>query len=192
MRRKFLEDLGLDKDIINRIIDENGRDIEAEKEKYKDIQSQLDNANNTIKERDEQLETLKSAGDVDDLKKQIETLQTENKTNADNYQKELKTLKVNNALEKALTGAKAKNIKAVQALLELGDAELDDDGTIKGLAEKIKELKKSDGYLFEESNTSTTIKGASPTTNPNPTPTTRDPNKPKSYLDFKAELEGTE
>ena len=57
MEREFLKGLGLEKDAIDKIMAENGRDVEAEKTKAKDLQTQLDTANNTIKERDKQLET---------------------------------------------------------------------------------------------------------------------------------------
>lgn len=145
-----------------------------------------------LEERDKQLDDLsKSTGDIEELKNQITTLQGENKAAKEAHEKELKELKVSNALEKALTDAKAKNSKAVQALLELGDdVELDEDGTIKGLDEKIKALKESDAYLFNEEKQTTKIDGAKPTkTNPsNPNPAA-DPNKPKTYADFVAELE---
>ena len=145
-----------------------------------------------LEERDKQLDDLsKSTGDIEELKNQITTLQSENKAAKEAHEKELKELKVSNALEKALTDAKAKNSKAVQALLELGnDVELDEDGTIKGLDEKIKALKESDAYLFNEEKQTTKIDGAKPTeTNPsNPNPAV-DPNKPKTYEDFVAELE---
>ena len=63
MEREFLKGLGLEKDAIDKIMAENGKDIELEKGKVKDIQSQLVTANNTIKERDKQLETLKNSPD---------------------------------------------------------------------------------------------------------------------------------
>ncbi|WP_346697903.1 phage scaffolding protein [Thomasclavelia spiroformis] len=193
MKTAFLKGLGLEKEVIDEIMAENGRDIEAEKNKAKDLQTQLDTANNTIKERDKQLEDLKNSPDnPEELKKQIQKLQDENKANKEAHEKEMKNLKVANALEKALTEAKAKNTKAVQALLELGDdVELADDGTIKGLDEKIKALKKSDAYLFDDTKPSTTIKGANPTTtNPN-NPADPGSKKPqeKSYEDFLAEVE---
>lgn len=194
MERAFLKGLGLEKEVIDQIMAENGKDIELEKGKAKDIQTQLDTANNTIKERDKQLETLKnSTGDIEELKNQITTLQGENKAAKEAHEKELKELKVSNALEKALTDAKAKNSKAVQALLELGDdVELNEDGTVKGLDEKIKALKKSDAYLFNDDKQTVKIDGAKPNPSPNepanPNPP-RDPNKPKTYADFVAELE---
>ena len=194
MEREFLKGLGLEKDAIDKIMAENGKDIELEKGKVKDIQSQLVTANNTIKERDKQLETLKNSPDnPETLKQQIQQLQDDNKAKDEAHQKEIKELKVNSELEKALTNAKAKNAKAVQALLDLGDdVELNEDGTIKGLDEKIKALKKSDAYMFNDDKQTVKIDGAIPNAssndpaNPNPA---RDPNKPKTYEDFVAELE---
>lgn len=194
MEREFLKGLGLEKDAIDKIMAENGKDIELEKGKVKDIQSQLVTANNTIKERDKQLETLKNSPDnPETLKQQIQQLQDDNKAKDEAHQKEIKELKVNSALEKALTNAKAKNAKAVQALLDLGDdVELNEDGTIKGLDEKIKALKKSDAYMFNDDKQTVKIDGAKPNASPNnpanPNPA-RDPNKPKTYEDFVAELE---
>ena len=193
MKTAFLKGLGLEKDVIDEIMAENGKDIEAEKAKAKDIQTQLDTANNTIKERDKQLEDLKNSPDnPEELKKQIQKLQDDNKAAKEAHEKEIKELKVSTALEKALSDAKAKNAKAVQALLDLGDdVELADDGSIKGLDDKIKALKKSDAYLFDDAKPSTTIKGANPAnTNPN-NPTDPGSKKPqeKSYEDFLAEVE---
>lgn len=51
MEREFLKGLGLEKDAIDKIMAENGKDIELEKGKLKDIQSQLVTANNTISDR---------------------------------------------------------------------------------------------------------------------------------------------
>ncbi len=200
MERSFLKGLGLEKDIIDKIMNENGKDIEAEKSKITQLQTQLDTANKTIdtanktiKERDTQLETLKNSPDnPETLKQQIQKLQDDNKAAKEAHEKEIKELKVSTALEKALSDAKAKNAKAVKALLDLGDdVELADDGTIKGLDDKIKGLKKSDAYLFDDTKPSTTIKGANPTnTNPN-NPTDPGSKKPqeKSYEDFLAEVE---
>lgn len=120
----------------------------------------------TVLERDRQLETLKaSTGDVAALKEQISTLQTQNTEQAKEHAKAIKQLKIDNAVETALVGAKAKNIKAVKALLELGKAELNEDGTVKGLAEQLKALAESPdtGFLFEaEQKKRGSFKGANP------------------------------
>lgn len=195
MKTKFLQDLGLDKEIIDKIMAENGKDVENAKGNAVDLQSkleatekQLNTANETIKLRDEQLETIKNSPDnPETLKQTIVDLQESNKKAAEEHQKEIYNLKVSNALEKALTSAKAKNTKAVQALLELNDVELNEDGTVKGLDDKLNALKKSDAYLFEEENTQTKIKGAEPTIIGNPNPTVKK-DAEKSYEDFLAEV----
>lgn len=106
----------------------------------------------TVKERDKQLETLKtSTGDVEALKTQIATLQTENTAATKAHEAEIKRLKIDTAVELALSAAKAKNVKAVKALLDLDKAELDADGAVKGLADQIKKLAAApdSGFMFE-------------------------------------------
>lgn len=156
MTRKQLEDLGLTKEQADNIIKINGDDIENAKSasaaEIKNLQTEVDGLKTQVGDRDKQLETLKaSAGDNADLKKQIEDLQTENATAKADHESELNQLKIDFAVEKALTGAKAKNIKAVKALLELEDAKLDKDGNVKGLAEQIEKLTTGDDtkFLFE-------------------------------------------
>ena len=156
MTRKQLEDLGLTKEQADSVMKINGDDIENAKgtaaTEIKNLQTEVDVLKTQVGDRDKQLETLKaSAGDNADLKKQIEDLQTENATAKANHESELNQLKIDFAVEKALTGAKAKNIKAVKALLELNDAKLDKDGNVKGLAEQIEKLTSGDDtkFLFE-------------------------------------------
>lgn len=156
MTRKQLEDLGLTKEQADSVMKINGDDIENAKgtasTEIKNLQTEVEGLKTQVGDRDKQLETLKaSAGDNADLKKQIEDLQTENATAKANHESELNQLKIDFAVEKALTDAKAKNIKAVKALLELNDAKLDKDGNVKGLAEQIEKLTSGDDtkFLFE-------------------------------------------
>lgn len=174
MQRKFLEDLGIkDKETIDKIIDENSTDIGKAKGELETVQQKLTNAEaevatlkSQVSERDGQLETLKkSTGDVDALKQQIETLQTENKQKDETHAAEIKKMKIDTAVENALTAAKAKNNIAVKALLkDLEKAELNEDGTIKGLKEQIDTLVKDEGtkFLFDSENKKQKIKGAEP------------------------------
>lgn len=156
MTRKQLEDLGLTKEQADSVMKINGDDIENAKgtaaTEIKNLQTEVEGLKTQVGDRDKQLETLKaSAGDNADLKKRIEDLQTENATAKATHESELNQLKIDFAVEKALTGAKAKNIKAVKALLELDDAKLDKDGNVKGLAEQIEKLTSGDDtkFLFE-------------------------------------------
>lgn len=172
MKRKFLEDMGLEKEQVDKILDENSQDIGKAKGDSEKIQKDLDATNaeveslkGQISDRDKQLETLKnSTGDVEAMKQQIATLQADNKAKDEAHAAEIKQLKIDAAIDSALTGAKAKNNTAVKALLkDLDKAELAEDGTIKGLAEQIEALQKSDAYLFDTTTKKQTqVKGAKP------------------------------
>nr|DAP00977.1 MAG TPA: minor structural protein [Caudoviricetes sp.] len=121
-------------------------------DRFKEVIEEKNKLKNDIADRDKQFETLKnSTGDVEAMKEQIASLQADNKAKDEAHAAEIKQMKINSALESALIGSKAKNVTAVKALIkDLDKAELQDDGSIKGLEEQIAALKKSDSYLFEE------------------------------------------
>ena len=104
----------------------------------------------TVKERDAQLDKL-SKIDTESLQATIETLKNENQAAKEKYEAQLKQQKIEHAVTMALTSAKAKNIKAVKALLDLENAEIQEDGTVKGLLENIETLKGAEDskFLFE-------------------------------------------
>lgn len=157
MKRKELEDLGLSKEQVDAVMKINGTDIENAKEvvgaDVTNLRAENESLTKQVKDRDKQIESLKSSvGDNEDLKKQIEQLQTDNKAQADAHAKEIQQMKLDAAVEKILTDGGAKNIKAVKALLNLVDIKLGDDGTVKGLTEQIEKLKGDDStkFLFNE------------------------------------------
>lgn len=171
MKREQLKEMGLEKEQIDSIMKINGDDIENAKSvsaaEIKNLQTEITGLNTQVKDRDKQLETLKaSAGDNEALTKQIADLQAENATAKKTHESEMNQLKVDFAVEKALTGAKAKNVKAVKALLDLEDAKLDKDGNVKGLQEQIDKLTADEGtkFLFDAATTQKqqTFKGFQP------------------------------
>jgi hypothetical protein len=106
---------------------------------------------NDLKERDKQLETLKTAsGPNAELKKQIEDLQAANTDAEAKYLAELKKTKLNYAIDAALTKAGAVNSKAVRALLDLGKVSLDGEN-LTGIDEQLKTLKDNEKWAFSES-----------------------------------------
>ena len=165
MKKEEFVKLGIDEEIAKKCETASQEELKGfiPKARFDEVNNEKKKLENDVKERDTQLETLKnSTGDVEAMKKQIETLQSENKQKDEAHAAEIMQLKIDNAIESALTGAKAKNITAVKALLKnMEKAELQEDGTIKGLAEQITALQKSDAYLFE-AKASTKMKGAKP------------------------------
>lgn len=108
-------------------------------------------AEDDVKARDQQLEDLKkSTGDAAALQEQITTLQNQNAEAKKTYEAELARVRLDGAVEAALTAAGAKNNTAVKALLAdfLKDAKLDDSGAVKGLAAEIDTLARANATAF--------------------------------------------
>lgn len=145
MTREFLKQLGIeDKTVIDSIMDENGKDINSEKAKFGDydsLKTQLSEANKKIEEFGKlDFDGVKAM--ADDYKAKFEQAQADSK-------KQLEEMQFNHALDGALTSSKARNIKAIRALLEIDKLKLNKDGSITGLNEQLEALKKDSAYLFE-------------------------------------------
>lgn len=127
--------------------------------------SRLNDKNDEIKElkdqlasRDSQLEELKKqVTDNAELTTKIQELQSENEKVVTEYEAKLTQKEFDYALDGALRDAKAKNPKAVKALLDIQAVKLA-DGKIEGLEDQLKALRTSDDYLFEADG----IKGRTP------------------------------
>lgn len=166
MTKETLIAMGLTEEQANKVMEGlNGSFVP--KSRFNEVNTELQNAKNTLKERDAQLETLKkSSGDVEALKNQITQLQTDNAQKDKDHAAEIKKMKVENAVDKALSDAKAINPATVKPLLAafLEKADLADDGTIKGLADEIGKLAKTEGtsFLFKTDAAAPPVSGASP------------------------------
>lgn len=169
MQRKFLEELGLEKDVIDKIMKTNGEDIEKAK-------GDLENIKAEKKTLEEQLETANTT--ITDLKKNntdneaLQTKITEHETTIANMQKEhqaeLTKLAREGILTKALGKYKAKNEIAVKALV--GELEAKDNADYETLLEaKLKSLSEAEDtkFMFGEAQVKTNYdpKGGS---NPEP------------------------
>lgn len=131
----------------------------VEKTKFDEVKQAKKQLETDVKDRDTQLETLKkSAGDNATLKQQIEQLQNDNKKKDEEYQAELKDLKLTNAIKIAITDS-AQDIDLVTGLIDKSKLILSEDGKVTGLDEQITGLKESKSFLFksEESNQNTNI-----------------------------------
>lgn len=142
----------------------NEKDIEA-----KELRKQLD-------ERDKQLKALegKAAGH-EELKAALEAAQEANTQAIAEWEAKAATMRLEFAVEKALSDAKAKNTKAVRALLNMDNVKLDGEQLL-GLKEQLDALQKSDAYLFGEP---TKIGGG--TNPPGPGNTEPNPWKPETW-----------
>ena len=138
MKRKFLEDLGLEKEVIDSIMAENGKDVEKAKADYEDVKAQLETAQATISD------LKKNNADNEVLQNKV----TEYETEIAKLKDEAIKKDFNYRLEDALKGSKAKNVKALKALLDMDKVKLEGE-KFTGLEEQLTALKESDAYLFE-------------------------------------------
>jgi len=167
MDKNELIKLGLEEETADKVIKLHKDTIDGAfvtKTRFNEVNTELGTLKTTLADRDGQLEKLKnSTGDVEVLKQQIIDLQAQNTKVADAHAEEIKQLKINAAVDAALTAANSKNNKAIRALLEdvLEKAEMSDDGTVKGLADAIKKLTiAEDSKFLFETEAKKTIKGA--------------------------------
>ena len=118
---------------------------------------QLDTANaekkqlqEDIASRDKQLEEVKkSSGDNAELKKQIETLQETNKSEAKKHADEMKEFRLTSAIKLAITG-KVHDEDMAAALFDRSRLVLAEDGSVSGLNEQLEAIRKDKAFLFKD------------------------------------------
>ncbi len=160
MKKEDFTALGIDESAAEKCAAASAEELKGfiPKARFDEVNNEKKALEKTLSERDEQLETIKkSTGDVDAMKKEIADLQAKNEAHA----AEMAKLRLDNAVDTALTSAGAKNIKAVRALLDTSGLKLGEDGKLDGLTAQLEALKKSDGYLFKE-NEAPSFKGFQP------------------------------
>ena len=179
MKRDELIKLGLTEDQATAVLNAYADELKGyvPQSRLSEVIEERNGLKDQIKERDKQIETLKaSAGDNQALKDQIAELQKQNSDATKEYEGKITQLRLDNAVDVALSGAKAKNTKAVRALLDLTKAKVGEDGKVEGLDAQIKAIQKSDAYLFESAEATPPqtpgIKGVTPkdSGNGNPAP----------------------
>lgn len=170
MKKEKLIELGLDEETAKKVEKESETELAdyVPRAQFDIVVKERDTANETIKERDGQLEKLKGVN-VEELQNQITNLQNENKQKDEDYAKEIKQLRVNNAIESELTKNGALNMKAVKALLDVDIDKINvkEDGTLEGLNldEQIKTLKEAEDSKFMFKEDKKKFKGANPSKN---------------------------
>ena len=134
MKREFLQglkvgDTPLSKDIIDAIMEENGRDIQNAK-----------------------AAAVRPFEDYETLRQENERLKNEalaDGLTAAQWKEKLGQVEFDNVVNSAITAAGGRNIKAITALLGL-DTLRHSENQQQAVAQALEELKQSDGYLFAD------------------------------------------
>lgn len=153
MKRKFLEDLGLEADVIEKIMMESGKDTTALKAKVDELTEQINVKDTTISEKNNKIAELEKV-DVEAIKNaEYERGKTEGS-------KEIEVFKKQNALAKALLNYKAKDASILSKMLDMEKVKYNDKFEIvEGLEEQINSIKESHDYLFDSDKPLPTFSG---------------------------------
>lgn len=149
MTKEELKALGLTDEQVEKVHEDYGKNyvpkgqFNAKVDELKGVKDELV----TVKGEVDKLQ--KSHKDNKELNEQIEALKASSKAREEEFNKRIAQMEIDAIVEKSILTAKGRNAKAIKALLKLDDAKIE-DGTIKGLDEQLKELQKSDSYLFGE------------------------------------------
>ena len=143
MKRKFLEDLGLETDVIEKIMTEAGKDVTSLKARVDDLTEQINVKDTTISEKNNKIAELEKV-DVEAIKTaEYERGKTEGS-------KEIEVFKKQNALDRALSKYKAKDTSILSKMLDMEKVKYNDKFEIvEGLEEQINSIKESHDYLFD-------------------------------------------
>ena len=142
--REFLKGLELDKDTIESIMAEHGKAMTALREEGKSLRKDYEAR---LAEAGKQIEAFKTM-DVDAIKKASEEWKQKAEKAEKDAELKIGAMQFDLALSTALAAAKARNPKAVAALLDRETLKLKDGG-IAGLKEQLEAIRKDNGFLFE-------------------------------------------
>jgi len=147
MKREFLQnfkvgDQALTAEIIDAIMAENGRDIEAAKKPFADydtIKQQLSTAQETIKGFEGQ--------DIDGIRKSAKDWEDKYNQAVKDHEAKLADMEFDGVLKDAILAAKGKSDKAIRALLDLETLKASKNQA-NDIKTALEALQKESGYLF--------------------------------------------
>ncbi len=129
MKREFLTELGLEKEAIDKIMAENGKDIEKEKTKTEKAETERDGLKETLESTQEELKKFEGL-DVEGQKKMIDELKLKYDTDTKALQEKLDTQNFESIAKDFLGGYKfTSELAKKQALTELKGQGFKLDGT---------------------------------------------------------------
>jgi chromosome segregation ATPase len=175
MKREFLKDLELSDEVVDKIMAENGKDINNLKGQMTSLTQERDGLKGQVSDRDNQIKELgEQAGNSQKLQDQIAGLQQKIKTNDETAASNLLKVKQDNAIQNFLKDAGVRDVRAITPFIDDDIVKYDaDKNELAGLSEQVEKLKTDHDYLFEPQDggkpgVNVTIKG-----NPNGTTETK-------------------
>lgn len=147
MTREYLESLGLEKEVIDKIMKENGLDIEKAKGDLTTKETELADTKKLLKTANEQIEDFKEL-DVEGIKAAAEDYKEKFEAAKIKAKEDLEKVQFEHELENAIRDSKAKNVKAVKALLDIDNLR-DSKNRTEDIKAALEGTMEENDYLFD-------------------------------------------
>lgn len=146
MKAEFLKGLGLEQDVVDKIMAENGKDVAAEQAKTTKAEGERDNYKDQLATATESLEKFK---DVDPaaMQSEIENLNKQLKDKDEEYAAKEADRIFSDTVKESIKSAGGRNEKAVMAMLDM-DALKASKNQSEDIKKALEAVKESDAYLF--------------------------------------------
>lgn len=143
MKREFLKNLELSDDVINKIMDENGKDVETVKNRYSDYEQ----ISMQLKEANQQIEQFKNM-DIDKIKQAADDWKSKFDQSEQEHKEQIEKIKKEAAIKTAIAD-KAQDIDIVTKLFDMDKIIVDKNGNVTGVDEQLKAMQESKKFLFK-------------------------------------------
>ena len=158
MTKEQLQALNLTDEQINAIIEDYGKNY-VSKTQFNEKNDAYKQAKQEIENLTTDINNLSEANKANEaLQSQIKELQDAATQREADYNENIKNMKIDTAITKALSKSGAMNETILTGLLDRTKIAIGEDNTITGIQEQIVALKESDPYLFKQDS----IKGVVP------------------------------
>ncbi len=154
MDRKFLEELGLTKEVVDKVLDVHSADIGKHKTQIEGLTGERDTLKSQLDGVAAKLKAFDGV-DVAALQGEIVKLNNDLAQKDTDYTAQLAERDFSAALNEAILTAKGRNTKAIIAALGDVDALKASKNQKEDIAAALKTLRESDAYLFDDGKSST-------------------------------------
>lgn len=152
MKKEDFVALGISEDLAEKAAQKSAEELKGfvPRDRLNEANKAKEQAETSYNSVKTELDKLKnSAGNNEELQKQIKQLQDDLKNKDTKHAAEIKEMKMTNAIQAAI-GASAQDAGLVAGLLDREKLILSDDGKITGLDDQIKSLKEEKPFLFKD------------------------------------------
>lgn len=151
MKRKDLEALGIEGDVLDSVMNMYGKSVETHKTELETLKGDNATLQEQLTQSQSNIDKLKETADLSETTKaELEKIQQQYENDKTEWENKLKDNRKNAQVEVAIAGSGTIDDVSVKAHLSsfLSKAEMDEQGVIVGLDEELSKLKEEKAYLF--------------------------------------------